>query len=85
MLHFNAWLHQQFYRADLVGEISLQARRLGNDWPKTNDLLAFRVYLARDRATVLAIHAVEVAHEEWRRSCHLPALNAPGNPSGKRS
>lgn len=71
---FCAWLATQAHRNDLVGEIAQQATRC-KDWPKTGGLVCFRVYLARDAATPLAIRAVEIAFEEWDCSKHLPPVN----------
>lgn len=77
---FCAWLATQAHRNDLVGEIAQQATRC-KDWPKTESLVCFRVYLARDAATPLAIRAIEIAFEEWDHSKHQPQINSVGSRS----
>lgn len=81
---FSAWLITQAHRNDLVGEIAQQAVR-HKYWPKADDLVCFRVYLALGGATPLAIHAVEIAFEEWWLSKDLPIINAIGGGPRKVS
>jgi len=73
---FSGWLRAQVYRSDLVGELAQQVRRL-DDWPTTGNLLAFRVYLARDAASFQAQRALRLAYMEWEQSKHLPEINVP--------
>lgn len=74
---FTYWLCTQVHRSDIVGELAQQVKRL-DDWPATTDnLLAFRVYLARDSATPHAMRALLVAYDEWEQSKELPAVNVP--------
>ena len=77
-MSFHAWLTTQTHRNDLVGEIAQQVARR-DDFPKAEALVCFRVFLAKDEATPLALRAIEIAYEEWVRSRDLPAVNALGD------
>lgn len=74
---FTAWLSTQYHRSDLVGELAQQVRR-AEDWPTLGeDLIVFRVYLARDAATFAAHRALELAFYEWYSCKSLPKVNVP--------
>jgi hypothetical protein len=82
---FLSWLVRQAYRDDLVGELAGQVRLREKVWTKSDDLLALRVYLAREGGTPLAHHALRVAWVEWEASGHVPAINVRPIPGFRRS
>ncbi len=71
---FTQWLLNQDSRSDLVGELSEEVQCF-RDWPPNDTLLACRVYMAMERATPLALYALQIAHLEWTQSKHLPEIN----------
>lgn len=72
---FVAWLLDQTFRSDLVGELAQQVAR--RRWPDTDNLQALRVRLAKEAASPSAYQALALAFQEWGACQHLPLLNSP--------
>lgn len=72
---FVAWLLEQTYRDDPVGELAQQVAR--RRWPDTDNLQALRVRLAKESANPPAFEALLAAFREWEGCKHLPPLNSP--------